>query len=381
MTFALCVVAAACGASAPVPAARASVDRSTEPSTASTDPIVRASVAARAETLTPVRTLQPPWTGVPAVSVEAAQVPAPLPTPAPTLTPVRTFTNPVIARDFADPDVMRSGDWFYAFATNTGGINVQAARSRDLVAWEALPDALPVLPAWARAGRTWAPDVTAVGNGFVLYFVAQHAASGRQCIGAATATSPAGPFHALPAPLVCPLEAGGAIDPASFVDIDGGRYLIWKNDGNCCAVTTWIYAQPMMPDGLSFAAGPTPLIKADRSWEGGIVEAPIVYRRGGVYHLFYSANGYGGAAYAIGHASGASLGKPFAKDASPVAKSGAGIVGPGGQDLVALSDGSTWFAYHSWAGGGSYRELDLGPLSWDGDRPVFTPSRAPQPVP
>src|SRR5437868_3796576 len=148
------------------------------------------------------------------------------------------------------------------------------------------------------------------------------------------------------------------LDPASFVDIDGGRYLIWKNDGNCCNVTTYIYAQPMMPDGLSFAAGPTPLIRADRSWEGGIVEAPILYRRGGTYHLFYSANGYGGAAYAIGHAMGSSLGQPFTKDAAPLAQSGGGIVGPGGQDLIALADGSTWFAYHSWADGGADRELE-----------------------
>ena len=291
------------------------------------------------------------------------------------------FQNPVIARDFPDPDVLRVGDTYYAYATNSNGANVQVARSRDLVTWTALADALPQLPAWAKAGRTWAPDVSATSTGYVLYFVAWHAASGRECIGAATATRPAGPFSATATPLVCPLAQGGAIDPASFIDSDGGRYLIWKNDGNCCNTTTWIYAQPMMPDGLSFAAGPTPLIKADRAWEGGIVEAPVVYKRGATYHLFYSANGYGGAAYAIGHAVGASLGKPFSKDGGPLAQTDATTIGPGGQDLVQLADGTTWFAYHSWAAGGAYRELDLGRVYWNDDRPTFTPTRAPQPAP
>src|SRR5688572_2476041 len=47
------------------------------------------------------------------------------------------FTNPVIDRDFPDPDVLRVGDAYYAYATNAGGVNVQAARSPDLVRWQA----------------------------------------------------------------------------------------------------------------------------------------------------------------------------------------------------------------------------------------------------
>ena len=48
---------------------------------------------------------------------------------------------------------------YYAYATNGGGSNVQTAFSSNLAEWTAGDDALPLLPAWARAGRTWAPAV------------------------------------------------------------------------------------------------------------------------------------------------------------------------------------------------------------------------------
>jgi GH43 family beta-xylosidase len=296
-----------------------------------------------------------------------------------TLPPV--FANPVIDRDFPDPDVLRVGDVFYAYATNSAGVNVQTARSRDLVHWESLGDAMPSLPPWAREGRTWAPDVAAVPGGFVLYFTAWHAASGRQCIGVAAATAPEGPFRPQAAPLICPLAAGGAIDPGSFVDIDGARYLVWKNDGNCCGVATVIYVQRLSGDGLALASAPTALLTADRDWEGGIVEAPTLWRENGRYHLFYSANGYGGGGYAMGHAVADSLFGPFRKDVDPWMRSGPSVVGPGGQDLVRAGDGATWLVYHTWSQTAPYREMDLGRLTWDGTRPILSPTRGLQSAP
>ena len=48
---------------------------------------------------------------------------------------------------------------YYAYATNGRGSNVQTAYSTNLADWQPGADAMPVLPAWARAGRTWAPGV------------------------------------------------------------------------------------------------------------------------------------------------------------------------------------------------------------------------------
>ena len=65
-----------------------------------------------------------------------------------------TYINPVFDIDFPDPTVIRASDgYYYAYATQAivGGrtLNIQVARSRDLVKWEHLGDALPVKPAWA----------------------------------------------------------------------------------------------------------------------------------------------------------------------------------------------------------------------------------------
>ena len=43
----------------------------------------------------------------------------------------------------------------------------------------------------------------------------------------------AGPFTSNAArPLICPNATGGAIDPSSFVDANGTRYVVFKNNGN-----------------------------------------------------------------------------------------------------------------------------------------------------
>ena len=51
-----------------------------------------------------------------------------------------TFANPVLDSDFPDPAVLRAADGFYyAYATQTERdgkwINLQVARTRDLVRW------------------------------------------------------------------------------------------------------------------------------------------------------------------------------------------------------------------------------------------------------
>jgi len=77
---------------------------------------------------------------------------------------------PLIGSDFADPTIMRASDgWFYAFSTEQltteRMANIQAARSRDLVRWELLPDAMPAKP--ARASKTrdfWAPGAIESGE-------------------------------------------------------------------------------------------------------------------------------------------------------------------------------------------------------------------------
>src|SRR5215208_5622889 len=112
------------------------------------------------------------------------RVPSPTPVPS-------TFTNPVLDQDFPDPDVLKVSNIYYAYATNGNGINIQVARSADLVHWEVLEDALPELPDWAvqKFDWAWAPEVFSPVEGqYIMYFVSRFSIGfdGTQCIGIAT---------------------------------------------------------------------------------------------------------------------------------------------------------------------------------------------------
>jgi beta-xylosidase len=321
--------------------------------------------------------------------------PTPTAAPAPTTAPpaANTFTNPVFRQDFPDPDLLLVGDTWYAYATNGSGANIQRARSEDLITWQRLPDALPALPGWAQLGGSfvWAPEVLALDNRFVMYFTARDKAADRQCIGVAVADAPDRPFRAQgDGPLVCQAEEGGSIDAHPFRDGEQ-LFLYWKNDGNCCGQATYIYAQPLAPDGLSLTGEPTRLVRNDAQWEGRVVEAPTMVRRDETYFLFFSGNNYGGLEYAVGYAVCETPVGPCEDapenpilaskiDAPPL------VVGPGHQDILEVN-GETWIAYHAWevlSNGtrGSRRFLWLDRIVWEDGRPVIQgPTTGAQPRP
>jgi arabinan endo-1,5-alpha-L-arabinosidase len=276
--------------------------------------------------------------------------------------------NPVIDDDFPDPDLLEVDGVYYAYATNGNNRNVRVARSTDLVTWEALDDALPSLPSWVIPGKTWAPEVTDVGDGYVMYFTATNFRPSLQCIGTAVADSPEGPFEVVGEEmLICPEDEGGAIDAATFLDNDGTRYLLWKNDGNCCGMDTWLQIAPLAADGLSLDGPTTRLVKQDLDWEGHLIEAPTLVERDGTYLLLYSANDYGGEDYAVGYATADEVTGPYTKDPDPLLASDTRdhqYVGPGGQDVVTGPDGQDHIVFHSWRGEMTYRAMNVLPLTW-----------------
>jgi arabinan endo-1,5-alpha-L-arabinosidase len=299
-----------------------------------------------------------------------------------------TFRNPVLNQDFPDPDVLEINGTYYAYATNSNGINIQAAQSDDLVTWEYVGEVLPDHPAWADPdfGWMWAPDVSAVGDGYLMYFTARFAINegGTQCIGTATSNDPLGPFEPVgDAPLICQISQGGSIDPSSFVDADGTRYILWKNDGNNGGGQAWLYIQKTSDDGLTLVGEPTRLMTADKAWEGVLVEAPILWQHNDQYYLFYSANSYLSQDYAVGYAVADEITGPYTKPRrGPFLGTSirAGLVGPGGQDIVLDDEGDPWMVFHTWSGG-SYRAMNLIALQWQDDVPLVEPSRDPQPAP
>ena len=254
--------------------------------------------------------------------------------------------NPVYAGDFPDPFVVRALDGYHAYATR-GESDIQHLFSRDLASWQPRAGVLPALPPWAAPGRTWAPALFEREGRWVLYFSARNAASGRQCIGAALASSPDGPFEPGAAPLACADDVNlGAIDPSPFVDRDGTPYLLWA----ACCRQGELRVQRLSRDGLATVEIPHVLLQADRPWEDGLVEGPSMLREGERFYLLYSANRWQGARYAVGLAEcDGPLGPCAKRGAAPLLASEGAMAGPGGQEFFRDGWGRAWIAYHAWS--------------------------------
>ncbi|MFI0372747.1 family 43 glycosylhydrolase [Actinomadura sp. 1N219] len=312
---------------------------------------------------------------------EAAGPPLPSPagSPAPIDPPGYSPVKPVIHGSFADPTVIKAAGAYFAYGTNNAVATMPVATATSPTGpWKVLPgDGLARLPTWAMAGRTWAPEVVPPGRGsgsYVLYFSARRRGGDEQCVGVATASSPAGPF--IPregAPLVCPLNLGGAIDPASYIEADGTRYLLYKSDARKTAA---IYLVRLSPDGLALA-GPAKQIMARHANEPVLVEAPDLVRRGGKYVLFYASGWYFKPNYQTRYAVASSIEGPYQKAAWPLQSTGGygrKVEGPGSADVLA-DDGGDYLVFHGIRGyrGGSRvtRSMYVTRLGWDGARPAI----------
>jgi beta-xylosidase len=286
--------------------------------------------------------------------------------------------------DFADPFVLRDTDAYYAFATGSTRLHLQVARSRDLVAWTHLGEALPDLPPWALDvhGFTWAPSALARSSRYILYYTTRDALSGFQCISRALSPKPEGPYRdESREPLVCQIgpEAPycGSIDPSPFLDSDGKLYLLWKSDENSshCRTAPRVWAQPLTDDGLQLVGLAKTLIAVDQRWEHDIIEAPSMMLREGRYFLFYSGNWYESGNYAIGYATCPNLlgGCTKVTLTAPYLMSAGSMLGPGGQELFEDASGATWMAYHAWTApkttyrSGGARSLRLARLTFGAD--------------
>jgi beta-xylosidase len=254
----------------------------------------------------------------------------------------------VYCDDFADPYVLRVGDTYYAYSTNTEDQRVPVLTSSGLFGTARRSEALADLPGWSVPGKVWAPAVLQRPEGFVLYYATPDRNPDRECLSAAVAHRPTGPFvDESGGPLACP-DGGGAIDPSPFVDADGRTYLLWKSYGG----PDGIVARELAPDGLRFVGEPQVLLEPDQPWEGDVVEAPSMVAHEGRYYLFYSANDWQTAAYGIGYAVCESpLGPCTKPSAGPWLASTDKAQGPGGEELFTDADGRLWMVLHAWVRG------------------------------
>jgi hypothetical protein len=294
--------------------------------------------------------------------------------------------EPIYDGDFADPSALPSGNTLYFYASSSqrskydAGANVPVvALSRgDGFTGRFLGDALPKVPAWTVSGYQWGPDVWARPNGtYVLYYSTPATVplgclgtprahgcvktvngwTNAECISRATASSATGPFvDNSTSAFICPLDQGGAIDPAVFVDSTGTPWLLWKSDGDCCDEPTSIYSQQLSSDGLTTVGPAHRLIGATQPWEDHLVEAPTMIQDHDHFWLFYSGSLWGHPTYGIGIARCDSVMGPCTKplDHSWVASHADGVrdQGPGGEDFYQTGS-IVWMVHHGLAPGQS----------------------------
>jgi len=275
---------------------------------------------------------------------------------APGSTPA-TFANPVLDADFPDPAVLQAPDGFYyAYATQTERdgrmINLQVARSRDLVAWEHLGDALPSKPGWASKTQDfWAPHVAWHRGRYYLYYSAKPDAAIEDkekglCLAVATAERPEGPFTDMGRPLECG-PGFVNIDPMSYDDpATGARLLYWGSGFGPIKV------RELAPDRMSFAAGSKPidLVHADKNTPyRNLVEGAWVVLRGGYYYLFYSGDNCCGKNmhYATMVARSRSATGPFELQPGTLLEQKGKWHGPGHNSVIEDEYGESWIVYHA----------------------------------
>ena len=272
-----------------------------------------------------------------------------------------TFANPVLDADFPDPAVVKAPDgYYYAYATqgevNGRWVNIQMARSRDLVSWQHVGDALPAKPGWAAKTQDfWAPHVQRDGDTYYLYYSAKPDAALTDdkrglCLAVATAGGPLGPFVDIGKPLLCG-DGFVNIDPMTFDDPATGKRLMYWGSG-----FRPIKVQELGPDRISFAPGSKPIdlvavstSKADAEYQK-LVEGAWVLLRDGWYYMFYSGDNCCGprAHYAVMIARSRSATGPF--EIAPdkvILEMNAAWNAPGHNSVVSDDAGQDWMLYHA----------------------------------
>ena len=253
--------------------------------------------------------------------------------------------------------IRASDGYFYAYATQTvvngSWINIQVARSTDLVNWQRLGDALPVKPNWANQTQDfWAPHVQYADGKYFMYYSADPNSRTGLCMAVATATNPAGPFTDKGTPLLC--GSGFVnIDPMTFDDPQTGKRLIYWGSG-----FQPIKVQELAADRVNFALGSQavnlifPVSDPNPNSYRDLVEGAWVTYRNGYYYLFFSGDDCCTIAhYAVMVARSTSATGPFTifpENDGVIIRGNDKWLGPGHNSVIRDDRSTDWIVYHAY---------------------------------
>ena len=297
------------------------------------------------------------------------------------------YSNPVSFEAMPDPSVVKADDgWFYAYGTAR---NVSIMRSRDLVHWERVGTAFTdeTRPSFEPKANIWAPDVTRVGDRYVMYYSMSVWGGEWTCgIGCAVADRPEGPFVDK-GKLFRSNEIGvkNSIDPF-YIEENGHKYLFWGSFRG-------IYWIELSEDGFSVKPGAKPQLVAGTAFEG-----TYIHKHDGKYYYFGSVGtcceGVKSTYRTVVGRSDSLFGPYVDKEGRPLLENNFEVlihgygqyVGTGhNSEIVQDAAGNDWMLYHSFiVDGPKGRTLMMDRIEWKDGWPYVKASRpaskAPVPV-
>src|SRR5262245_41713832 len=283
--------------------------------------------------------------------------------PIPASPPVGAPASPLDPTDAPDPTILSvdpsycgadAPSCYYAYTTQVVFLIVPVWRSTDLVHWTLANDisgnVMPELAPWVRWGHNWAPSVLEVpGNPessrFVMWYTARDNATGRQCLGVATAAHPAGPFvDTATQPAYCQFSNQDTIDASTYLDTDGTPYLVYKSGA---PDNLWI--SRLTPDATAVVPGTAVMLLPGGPPDAGFVEAPTLIRFKHALYLFYSTDDWWTDRYRVAVAAcDAPTGPCRRMYTGPVLASRGSMMGPGGQTPFQDTRGDWHLFFHAW---------------------------------
>jgi beta-xylosidase len=276
------------------------------------------------------------------------------------------YHNPILHADYSDPDVIRVGGMFYMTSSSfSNAPGLPLLQSSDMVNWELVGHALPVLPprdlfARPQPGKgVWAPALRHHDGKFWIFYPDPDVG-----IYVMTAQNFAGPWSA---PRLL-LAGKGIIDPAPLWDDDGKAWLLHGWAKSRSGINNILTLRSMAPDASRLLDDQgRDIINGDRLPGYFTIEGPKLHKKDGYYYVFAPAGGVETGWQAVFRSR--RIEGPY-EDHIAMAQGMTAVNGPHQGAWVDGVDGRDWF-YHFQDKAAYGRVVHLQPMAWKDGWPVI----------
>ena len=273
------------------------------------------------------------------------------------------YQNPVLHKDYSDPDAIRVGDTYIMTASSfshTPGLPILT--SKDLVNWTLKGYALKKLvpedyfKTVRHGAGVWAPAIRFHNNSFYIFYPDPDFG-----IYMIKSKNYLGPWSD---PLLI-LPGKGLIDPCPFWDDNGKAYLIHAYAGSRAGIKSILTIRGMNEEGTKVSD------EARIVYDGHIIdptiEGPKLYKRNNYYYIFAPAGGVGTGWQTILRAK--NIFGPYERKVV-LAQGKTDVNGPHQGAWVQSPQGKDWFL-HFQDKDAYGRIIHLQPMIWKNDWPVI----------